>query len=117
VREIRTTPVLPPFEDSVTLAANAARPIVESAGAFAFGMLIVAAETGVDCGKPLSSYLHKQLGLSPSCRDFEIKHASYAGTAALRLASSCVRSQDRADGAQALFMMTDIARRPIDARV
>ncbi len=55
---------LPPaYEDPVTLAVNAARPIVEQAGRDAFELLIVATESGIDYGKPLSSYVHRYLDL------------------------------------------------------
>jgi 3-hydroxy-3-methylglutaryl CoA synthase len=111
----------PAFEDPVTLAVNAAEPLVEAAGRDAFELLIVASESGVDYGKPLSSYVHRHLGLGERCRNVELKHACYAGTAALQLATSWVRAQAgasaaagaRAAGAspRALVCMTDMARR------
>jgi 3-hydroxy-3-methylglutaryl CoA synthase len=102
--------VLPAFEDPVTLAVNAAKPIVDAAGPDDFELLIVATETGVDYGKPLSSYAHKYLGLGHFCRNFEIKHACYAGTAAFQTAISWVRS-GIAPGKKALVIMTDIGRK------
>src|SRR5215217_7009405 len=105
--------VVPPYEDPVTLAVNAAKPIVDAAGPNNFELLIVATETGVDYGKPLSSYVHKYLGLEPYCRHFEIKHACYAGTAAIEMATAWVRSL-AAPGKKALVVMTDIARRLFD---
>src|ERR1041384_1942559 len=67
--------VTPPYEDAVTLAVNAAHPLVESAGRDAFELLIVATESGVDFGKPLSAYVHQYLGLPTRCRNVELKHA------------------------------------------
>lgn len=99
--------VLPLFEDPVTLAVNAAKPIV-GAEASDIELLIVATETGLDYGKPLSTYVQDALGLGPNCRNFEIKHACFAGTAALQTAVSYVRSAR--PGAKALVVMTDIAR-------
>ena len=100
--------VLPLFEDPVTLAVNAARPLLGPDAARDVELLIVATETGLDYGKPLSTYVQEALGLGPRCRNFEIKHACFAGTAALQTAVSHVRSAR--PGARALVIMTDIAR-------
>lgn len=100
--------VVPPFEDPVTLAVNAARPLVEAAGAGAFGLLIVGTETGLDYAKPISSYVHRYLGLEPSCRNFEVKHACYAATAAVRLAADWAGAGATA-GKKALVIATDLA--------
>lgn len=102
--------VPPLLEDPVTLGVNAALPIVEAQGRDAFELLIVATETSVDYGKPLSTYVHRHLGLDERCRNFEIKHACFGGTAALQTACSWVRSGD-ARGKKALIVMTDLARR------
>jgi 3-hydroxy-3-methylglutaryl CoA synthase len=101
--------VTPPTEDAVTLAVNAARPVVDAAGRDAFTLLIVATESGVDYGKPLSAYVHHQLELSPECRNFEVKYACHGGTTAIQLAVSWIRSHPGAD-AKALVVMTDLAR-------
>lgn len=101
--------VLGPDEDPVTLAADAARPIVEAAGRDRFGLLLVATETGLDDGKPLSTYLHRALGLTSACRNGEVKHACYGGTLALRLANDWVRSP-ASRGRSALVVTTDVCR-------
>lgn len=99
--------LLPTWEDPVTLAVNAARPVVADVGAERVGLLIVATESGLDFGKPLSTWVHRHLGLGSRCRNFEIKHACFGGTAALLTAASFVREQpDRV----ALVVMTDVAR-------
>ncbi|HUF12444.1 MAG TPA: hydroxymethylglutaryl-CoA synthase [Longimicrobiales bacterium] len=102
--------VVPPYEDAATLAVNAARPLLDAGGRDRFELLIVATESGVDYGKPLSAYVHRYLGLGSRCRNLEVKHACYAGTAAIQLAAAWVRSGD-APGKQALVVMTDVARR------
>lgn len=99
--------VLPLFEDPVTLAVNAARPIVAPDIRRDIELCIVATETGLDYGKPLSTYVQEQLGLGPHCRNFEIKHACFGGTAALHTALSFVRTSP---AKKALVVMTDIAR-------
>jgi 3-hydroxy-3-methylglutaryl CoA synthase len=105
--------VTPPCEDPVTLAVNAALPLVEDAGRGRFGLLIVATESGVDYGKPLSAYVHSYLGLDSSCRNFEVKYACYGGTAAVQAATTWVRSGE-AGAKRALVVMTDLARRHFD---
>lgn len=101
--------VLPTYEDPVTLAVNAAKPIVDAADPEDFELLIVATETNTDSAKPLSSYVHRYLGLGAWCRNFDTKHACYAGTAALQMATAWVRS-GVARGKKALVIATDIAR-------
>lgn len=104
--------VTPPTEDVVTLAVNAARPVVDAAGRGAFKLLIVATESGVDYGKPLSTYVQHLLGLSSACRNFEVKYACHGGTTGIQLAASWIRAQ-AAPGAKALVVMTDLARQHI----
>jgi 3-hydroxy-3-methylglutaryl CoA synthase len=99
----------PAFEDPVTLAVNAARPIVEAAGRDSFELLIVATESGVDFGKPLSSYVHRWLELPTRCRNLEVKHACFAATASLQLAASWLRG-GAPPGKKALVVATDMAR-------
>lgn len=84
--------VLAPWEDTVTLAVNAAASMLTAADRAAIGLLIVATETSVDQEKPVSSWVHGLLGLRPDCRNFEVKHACYAATAALHLAQAWLAS-------------------------
>jgi 3-hydroxy-3-methylglutaryl CoA synthase len=100
--------LIPPYEDPVTLAVNAAKPLVDDYGAGAFGVLLVASESGLDYSKPLSSYVHEYLGLPERCFHTEIKHACFAGTAALLLAADWVRADPRR---KALVVTTDLSRR------
>jgi 3-hydroxy-3-methylglutaryl CoA synthase len=98
--------VLDVWEDPVTLAAAAAAPLIDDPNSI--GLLLVGTESGLDFGKPLSSYLHEVLGLGPRCRNAEVKHACYGGTMGLRLACSWVREHP---GRKALVVSTDICRR------
>lgn len=97
----------PPWEDPVTLAVEAARPVVRGIEA-QIGLCLVATESGVDDAKPLSSYVHRWLGLSERCRHAEVKHACYGGTLALSFAADWVRA---GPGRKALVITTDMARR------
>jgi hydroxymethylglutaryl-CoA synthase len=98
-----------PCEDVVTLAATAGARLLRAAHVdpAEIGMLVVATETGVDHSKPVSIFVHDLLDVGPRCRVFELKHACYAGTAALMSAADWVRAgQDR----RALVIAADIAR-------
>jgi len=111
-QEVTCRSLPPAFEDPISLAVNAARPVVEDAGPGGVELLVVATESSVDYGKPLSSYVHRHLGMHPRCRNLEMKHACYAGTAAVQLASAWVRANP---GKKALVIMTDMVRRTFGA--
>ena len=99
------------FEDPVTYAVNAAKPIVEKLGEEKkrIELLVVCTESGIDFGKAMGTYVHHYLGLSRNCRNFEIKHACFAGTAGLQTAASWVAANGSPGGA-ALVITTDVAR-------
>ncbi|MFN7145255.1 MAG: hypothetical protein ACK4YP_15890, partial [Myxococcota bacterium] len=85
--------VLPPWEDAVTLAVNAAKPLDTSK----VGLLVVGTESAVDFGKPISSWVHGALNLPGDCRNFEVKHACYGGTAGLHTALDWLRANPEVD--------------------
>jgi 3-hydroxy-3-methylglutaryl CoA synthase len=101
--------IVPSFEDPVTLAVNAAKPLIDETDPGDYGLLIVGTESGFDYGKPMSTYIHKYLGLQQHCRNFEIKHACYSGSAALQMAAAWLRSGTNF-GKKALVITTDVAR-------
>jgi 3-hydroxy-3-methylglutaryl CoA synthase len=84
--------VNPPWEDSVTMAVNAAKPMLTKEDIASIGLLIVASETGLDHEKALSSWVFHHLGLPSNCRHFEVKIACYSGTAALKMGISWLAS-------------------------
>ena len=101
-----------PFEDPVSFAVNAARPITRQLSRddiASIELLVIATESGIDFGKSMSSYVQHYLELSRNCRTFEVKHACYGGTAALQTACSFVRSHS-SPRAKALVIATDIGR-------
>ncbi len=100
-----------PWEDAVTHAVNAARPIIDKlsdAERNSIEMLITATESGVDFGKSLATYVHKYLNLPTTCRLFEVKQACYGGTASLQTAINFVAS-GASPGAKALVISTDLS--------
>lgn len=101
-----------PWEDPVTNAVNAAKPIIDrmsEADKSRIELVVASSESGIDFGKALSTYVHDYLGLSKTCRIFEVKQACYGGTAAFQMANCFVASQV-SPGAKALVLSTDIAR-------
>ncbi|GAA1265032.1 hydroxymethylglutaryl-CoA synthase [Sphaerisporangium rubeum] len=106
-----------PCEDPVTNAVNAAKPIVDAldpAERDRIEVLVVGTESGLDFGKPISTYVHHHLGLSPNCRSFEVKHACYGGTAALQTAAGMVAANP-VPGVKALAVATDAASATVKA--
>lgn len=100
--------VVGPFEDVVTLAVNAARTMLTDEDRHAIRLLIVATESSVDQEKPVSSWVHRFLGLRPDCRNFEIKHACYGATAGIQMAVGWLAA-GLVPGAKALVVNTDHA--------
>ncbi|NEO53139.1 MAG: hydroxymethylglutaryl-CoA synthase family protein [Okeania sp. SIO3B5] len=101
-----------PYEDPVSNAINAAKPIIDSLSDLEkqqIKMVIACSESGIDFGKSMSTYIHDYLGLSRNCRMFEIKQACYSGTAGLQMALNLILSQT-SPGAKALVIGTDIFR-------
>ncbi|SFJ92592.1 hydroxymethylglutaryl-CoA synthase family protein [Thermoflavimicrobium dichotomicum] len=101
-----------PYEDPVTFAVNAAKPLVDALSLEEkdrIEMLITCTESGIDFGKSLSTYIHHYLGLNRNCRLFEIKQACYSGTAGFQMAVNFILSQV-SPGAKALVIATDISR-------
>ncbi|MBL8953119.1 MAG: hydroxymethylglutaryl-CoA synthase [Myxococcaceae bacterium] len=101
--------VAAPHEDTVTLAASAARMALDGVDANEIGLCIVGTETAVDHSKPVASFLQGLLGLPSHCRVFETKHACYGGTAGLMIALDWLRSGS-SRGRKALVVCSDIAR-------
>lgn len=104
---VETRSVNPPWEDTVTMAVNAAKPMLSQEDIDSIGLLIVATETGLDNEKSVSSWVLHYLGLPSACRHFEIKIACYSGTAALKMAVSWLSSGMIRKGQKALIISTD----------
>jgi hydroxymethylglutaryl-CoA synthase len=99
----------PLWEDPVTMAVNAANGILTADDRRRVELLVVASESGVDHEKPISTWVQRYAGLGANCRNFEIKHACYGGTAGLQMAASWLAAGAPA-GAKALVVGTDQSR-------
>jgi polyketide biosynthesis 3-hydroxy-3-methylglutaryl-CoA synthase-like enzyme PksG len=101
-----------PYEDAVTFAVNAAKPLVDALSPEErnrIELVITCSESGVDFGKSMSTYVHHHLGLNRNCRLFELKQACYSGTAGFQMAVNFILAQT-SPGAKALVVATDISR-------
>jgi len=107
----REMAVAEPGEDTVSLAAEAARRALEIARVESeqLGLLVVGTETGVDHSKPVASFVHGLLGLPRTMRVYDTQHACYGGTAGLMTALEWIAS-GAAGGRRALVICSDIAR-------
>jgi len=94
-------------EDVVTLAANAALPIVERIGRESIGALLFATETGIDQSKAAGVYVHRLLELNSNCRVVELKQACYSATAAVQMGCALVA---RNPARPVLVVASDVAR-------
>src|SRR6185369_14215878 len=103
--------VAEPGEDTVALAALAARRALAASGVDRerLGLLIVGTETGVDHSKPVSSFVHGLLGLPRAMRVYDTQHACYGGTAGLMAAAEWIAS-GAGKGKTAVVICSDIAR-------
>ncbi len=99
-----------PFEDPITNAVNAAKPIVDAldpAEKDRIEILVTSTESGIDYSKSVASYVHHYLGLSRQCRVIEAKQACYAATGAVQMGVAYVAS-GISPGAKVLVIATDI---------
>lgn len=99
--------VIPPTQDVVTLAANAAEKILSTADKQQIDMIIFGTETGIDNSKSAAIYIQSLLGISNQARSFEIKQACYGGTAGLQMGVEHIRLHP---DSKVLVLAADIAR-------
>ena len=103
--------ILPNWEDSVTMAANAAAQLLEKTGTNPqeIHQLVVSTESGVDHSKPVASFVQGLLRIGSRCRIYEIKHACYGGTAGVVSSIDWI-ARNYSNSKKALVIMTDMAR-------
>lgn len=100
----------PPDYSVVELATEAAKRALGrwSGDLKKIGMIAVGTETAVDMSRPLSAWVAERLGLEGAIRSYEVKHACYGGTLALRQAAEWRMSGAAGDQA-ALVVAADVA--------
>lgn len=100
----------PPGHGVVEMASQAAERAFSrwSGERERIGLVAVGTETAVDMSRPLSAWVADNLGLSGPVRSYEVKHACYGGTVALRQALEWKLSGAAGDRA-ALVIAADVA--------
>jgi len=106
-----------PWEDSVTMAAEAARRLIDANPAVDLdGLRFLAAgsETGVDLSKPIAAYVQGLLGAAGrrvprSLGTFQVQHACASGTLALAGIAALLAVGGRC-GESGLVLCSDVAR-------
>lgn len=103
--------VAPPWEDTVTLGATAARRLLEAAGhdPGEIGLLVVATTSWSRTGA-LAPLVHGLLGIHSACRAVDVRHGAFAGTAAVLLAADWIRAA-RGRARRALVVAADMPAR------
>ncbi|HUH53696.1 MAG TPA: hydroxymethylglutaryl-CoA synthase [Microbacteriaceae bacterium] len=99
-------------EDIVTLAATAAKQIIDRHGADNIRTILFATESGVDQSKAAGVFMHGLLGLPGNCRIVELKEACYSATAALQFAAGIIA---RKPHERVLVIASDTARYELDS--
>ncbi|MGX5377130.1 hydroxymethylglutaryl-CoA synthase [Ligilactobacillus sp. LYQ135] len=84
--------VIPPTQDVISMAANAADKILTAEDKDQIDMVLFATESGVDNSKSGAAYLQHLLGLKNQIRMVELKQACYAATAAIHFAQGHIAS-------------------------
>lgn len=99
-----------PKENVITLAVEAAKRAFNNWDGLPeqIGLVVVASETTVDMSRPLSSWVMSALHLKGQIRAYEVKHACYGGTVALRQAIEW-HLAGNAKGKAALVIAADVA--------
>jgi hydroxymethylglutaryl-CoA synthase len=100
----------PPGFGVVDLAAEAARRALArwDGDLDRIGLIAVGSESALDMSRPLSAWVADRLGLRGAVRSYEVKHACYGGTLALRQATEW-RLSGAARGKAALVIAADVA--------
>lgn len=103
--------IIPNWEDSVTMAANAAQQLIDrnNIDPNEIRQLVVSTESSVDHSKPVASFVQGLLNIGTRCRVYEIKHACYGGTAGLIDSIEWISRHDKSNP-KGIVIMTDIAR-------
>ena len=112
----RSMAILPEWEDSVTMAANAAGQLLEKTRTDPgdIHQMVVSTESGVDHSKPVASFVQGLLNIGSRCRIYEIKHACYGGTAGIVNSIDWIYRNYNAQK-KALVITSDTARYGFDS--
>lgn len=101
-----------PKEDVITLAAQAAKKVLDQERLSDIDLLLFATESAVDHSKSAGIYLHSLLNLPSKMRVLEVKQACYSSAAALYLAKQHIAFQPTK---KVLLICSDLAKYPLNS--
>lgn len=94
-------------QDTVSMGANAALPILEQEDLESIDLIVVGTETGIDESKSTAAFIHQLLNIQPFAKSVEVKQACYGATAGLMMARDYIKAHP---GRKALVIGSDISR-------
>lgn len=94
-------------QDTVSMGANAAFPILDKEDLEKIELVVVGTESGIDESKSSAAFIHQLLEIQPFAKSFEIKQACYGATAGLMMARDYIKTHP---GKKALVIGSDISR-------
>ncbi len=100
--------VIPPDQDIVTMAYNAAKPILSKENIEEIELVLFATESSIDQAKSAGNILHKLLSLKSRCRILELKQTCYSSTAGLQLGIDILKTQFNSK--KILLIASDVSR-------
>jgi hydroxymethylglutaryl-CoA synthase len=103
----QTMAVMPPDQDIITMAAQAARRALVDENKNDITWVLFATESSFDQSKSAGLFLHELLKLPSHCRVVELKQACYSATAGLQMALALLQQNP---AQKILLLASDIAR-------
>lgn len=94
-------------QDTVSMGANAALPILETSDLEKIDLIVVGTESGIDESKSSAAFIHQLLQIHPFAKSVEVKQACYGATAGLMMAKDYIQAHP---GRKALVIGSDISR-------
>ena len=94
-------------QDTVSMGANAALPILAEEDLKKIDLIVVGTETGIDESKSAAAFIHQLLNIHPFAKSVEVKQACYGATAGLMMARDFIKAHP---GRKALVIGSDISR-------
>lgn len=105
--------IVPPSEDVVTLAANAAYGLLDKNDVADIAMVLFATESSQELSKSAATYVHRLFNLPRHCRVIELKQACYSATFGLQMGLAWLRQNP---DKKVLLLASDIARYEFDSK-
>ncbi len=94
-------------QDTVSMGANAAFPILDKEDLDKIELIVVGTESGIDESKSAAAFIHQLLEIQPFAKSIEVKQACYSATAGLMMARDYIKAHP---GKKALVIGSDISR-------